>query len=1155
MPKKPFIIKNLSVKKMPGFSRGVGEFNDLSPNINIIAGPNASGKSSVARLIRNLIWKVRDVGVTAGCSVDIDNTGWQVNAEQGNIRIQREGVDDEFKGIPPAESSGRYMLALHELIMADEAGLAKLIVKESIGGFDLEDAANKLGYSSSIKPTTIREYQEFVKAGRKYRETEQKHRELKQAEESLQDLLKERSRARDAVTKREFYTCVRDYLDAKLKFETISALHREFSPALETMTGEEDEAIENLGQEIREAAGGRDSADSEISRNRGIMSGLNLPPEGVDQAVPAEMESRVVAMERLGSEIREADRKIAELQSAAGEALKAIGGDDLAANWEGITLGDVSGLDRYLQKLHQASSERQFFETRRSALGELINGKEYADPEELRQGIRTLANWLQERKDVRGIPVSLVFTLTIAAVISGILAWIFGVYGLFFLPVPVIMGIFAYRRKPPGENIRESDYKKTGLKEIREWTVVEVSETLGNLMDELQEALQGEKIRREIESLNGPLREAEETLAHLRKQGDQWREKLKAIPEIPEEELKNYSGLYWYLKHVLNWHGDNSEALALRAGRDELYGQFTGNLERFNELSSAYGAGVADDAVTARAVYEGFREKTGTWKDCQNEIRRQTGIFETSQKQIEKSEGKLRDIYNRLGVEPGNMAMVRELTGQLERFAKVKQELYAARQNLAEKEKLLQGYSQYDKEIDPALVLTPDQVKEKIDTFAVEAGKLEEINRKITETETRINSVKQGHDLEENLADIDNARNRLEMVYEKNLSSVTGKLLTDHLRNEVKYQNRPALFKRANELFVKITGGRYKLIIDDKGEASFKGFDTALELGLDLDELSTGTRIQLLLAVRLAFIETQESLLAIPLLADELLANSDDIRAGAIIEALAEISKEGRQVFYFTAQGDEVDKWRYLLEGRQDVSLRVAEISEPGTTAGKPGSGRQVSGVPAFEFVHNIPLPENMDYNEYGELIGVPGFDILEDEVTGLHLWYLLDSSSLLYNCLSAGIRFWGQMETYTGHGGKIDGLDEKLFRKLDHRMKLLRRFRELYSTGRPRPIDRGVLEASGAVSPAFLDAVTKQMSALGNNPGELIHALRTGKVPRFQQAKTDELEQYLLGHDYIDGSAPLGKDEILVLLGAYLSNLEIDRAEAEKFINRVFRV
>jgi len=68
--------------------------------------------------------------------------------------------------------------------------------------------------------------------------------------------------------------------------------------------------------------------------------------------------------------------------------------------------------------------------------------------------------------------------------------------------------------------------------------------------------------------------------------------------------------------------------------------------------------------------------------------------------------------------------------------------------------------------------------------------------------------------------------------------------------------SRPDVFERAREILTTITRGRYRLDFDE-AEAEFRVFDETKE-GLALDELSSGTRVQVLLAVRIAFVEQQE---------------------------------------------------------------------------------------------------------------------------------------------------------------------------------------------------------------------------------------------------------------------------------------------------------
>ena len=91
----------------------------------------------------------------------------------------------------------------------------------------------------------------------------------------------------------------------------------------------------------------------------------------------------------------------------------------------------------------------------------------------------------------------------------------------------------------------------------------------------------------------------------------------------------------------------------------------------------------------------------------------------------------------------------------------------------------------------------------------------------------------------------------LEQNYLSTISSITGDLIVNSLKKKTQEHSSSKVFKRANELFNKITRGHYELILDDKEGASFRAKDTILNQGQPLDHLSSGTRIQLLIAVRL----------------------------------------------------------------------------------------------------------------------------------------------------------------------------------------------------------------------------------------------------------------------------------------------------------------
>jgi hypothetical protein len=1146
MQKVPFIIRDLSIHKMPGFPRGMEAYRDLAPNINIIAGPNGSGKSSTARIIQDLIWRGRVEGLQAESSVVIGGTPWEIKIDAGRKKVQREGADDEITGIPSPDASRRYMLAMHDLVIANETDLARQIMRESVGGYDLDEAQIKLGYGSAIKNKSATEYRNFSDAEKKYRETEKKQLELKQQEEMLQDLFREREKAEDARKRLDFYGKVEQFLEANLNYARLSDRFGKFPAELAKMTGDEYQQIVNLETEISDCRGEADNAEIIAAGNRERLSLLGLPAGGIDPVVTGELATRVRELERLERDIGEISRKIEEFRVKAAEAIKSIGENPDTTGWDGLRLDDVGNLGRLLQKYHQCLSEKQFYETSYKALSPGNEDGAESDSETIKEGIKILSNWLQEKKSVTGVPKIWVAVLTLAGIASGVLVYLTGLWGL--LPVTVA-GIIAWMAKPgSGNDLRRKDYEKTGLRQPRDWETEDVAGIMELLISELARAERDEQAAQSMELCRDRLAEAEQRLGQVNKQREQMLERLKSIPGIPREDLKSYDGLYWFLVHAAHWQKYNAEFLALTGGRDEATRQKNENLGKFNDLAARHNAAAVRDAAGANAVLNKLIDDITVWKDCRSAIERQNDIIREKKKQMERAAARLREIYEKIGIEQGHKERVRELALRLEEFGGVRNDRFAAEITLSDRKKIMESHSLF-KENGNIQTLTPDEVPGMIAAFAEQAEKRDRIKEEITRIETNISNVRQCHDLEEALSEKGRASEGLEDLFERNLASVTGQLLVDHLRKESREQNRPKVFKRANVLFNRITQGRYELILDEKAEPSFRAYDTVQRLGQELDELSTGTRIQLLMSLRLAFIETQESALMLPVLADELLANSDDTRAGAIIEALVEISRDGRQVFYFTAQGDEVARWQSFLKTRTGVSSKIIELAGRDNESSVLNHALQSFG--SIDLTRNIPLPDGAGRRAYKKILAVPPFNLMEDPASRLHLWYLVDDNQLLYNCLKRGITYWGQLESFLV-AGRLEGFDAALTGKLEKKVRLLDRFCELYRKGRSRQVDREIIKRSGAVSANHIDGVTEKLTLLGNDPEKLIQALRNREVYRFKELKTDELEQYLIAGGFINRQEPLPPGDFLLQINAYLSTLDLDPSEGDAFLKGI---
>ncbi|MFW5972336.1 MAG: ATP-binding protein, partial [Bacillota bacterium] len=310
------------------------------------------------------------------------------------------------------------------------------------------------------------------------------------------------------------------------------------------------------------------------------------------------------------------------------------------------------------------------------------------------------------------------------------------------------------------------------------------------------------------------------------------------------------------------------------------------------------------------------------------------------------------------------------------------------------------------------------------------------------------------------------------------------------------------------------------------------------------------TRIQLLMAVRMAFIEQEENELALPLFLDETLANSDEQRARAIIESVIELARRGRQCFYFTAQLDEVQKWLSILEDESDLEAKVINL---GKNQDKSRSVFTIDPVDIPE-LDIVPSTVACTHEEYQDKIDVPNFNPRKG-AGEIHLWYLVDDLELLEVLLKKGVSKWGQLKTLL-QIGRLDFIPEDksgILTEISMLGESLEEFVRSWKVGRGKPVDRNALVRSDAVSSTFIDEVTELAREVGGDAEILISKLREGAVANFRSNKTDQLEQYFREEKYIDNQDILSEEDIYLRMISRISgDSELSGQKVVELLKRI---
>ena len=328
------------------------------------------------------------------------------------------------------------------------------------------------------------------------------------------------------------------------------------------------------------------------------------------------------------------------------------------------------------------------------------------------------------------------------------------------------------------------------------------------------------------------------------------------------------------------------------------------------------------------------------------------------------------------------------------------------------------------------------------------------------------------------------------------------------------------MFRRARaKFFASITDDRYELDFDLRVPA-FQARDTVTGLVLELDELSSGTRVQLLLAVRVAFVEEQEQGPRLPIFLDETLANSDETRARAVMSAAVRLARGGRQVFYFTARNWEVARWREVLDQEREAEYRIIDL---GLLLGLEQPELPETPEPLPE----IPDPGDMDIEEYGRLIRAPGFDPTVEEIGATHIWHMADDPRLVRDLLRLRLDRWGQVQSLIRRGvPDALAMHRDALARAEAAARLLAEAARLRCIGLSRPVSRTDLDAGG-VSGRFIDEVDLLADEVNRDPHRLVASLEEGRISGFRKRKIDQLREHLLDQDLLDERPPMTAEEI----------------------------
>lgn len=1156
-------IRKLHIYKMPGFPRGLKEFARMANNVNVIAGPNGSGKSSTARVIQKLIWwKGKTTGYQVEAEIDVQEEQNKIEIEsQSYTRTNRQKkTHDDFSHISPAEFSNQYMLALHDLVKDNDDNLANIIAREVNGGVDLRLASDKLGYKSNQPNAGHTHYKEYDNANNLFHELEKEQAGIIKEEENISELEEEKKQSEKASKLKDLFEKALRHLQSKEYFDSINIRMKQFPLSLSKMKEGDLKSLDNQERQIREIDMSLMESANIVEANREKISKLRIPH---DEEMPEEhfyeLEERIDNLKDLNQRIIACEKEIRQQQLIKDNAGKCFNADDTEKEFSclrNLKLEQIRNLDEFVRIANDAAGShrnllgiKEQLEKERAGIESKITGNFPTD--DLIKGIDILSDWLKGKQPTSDNSRFL-WLLPLWGIISVLSGFYGGLTGIVIVVVLSLCAIpvlsISQKRMNHIRNIeldiRVADYQKLNLPLPQTWESEAIATKIQELLEETRLLIYKTHLENKIDLVSSDIEKSQIKCDEINSKYREYKHSIGSLPESLDRLTDNYNSFYVFLVNALKWQEAVDGLEKTEMEKQTLTDHFHQQLGEINRLLLSMNYPPMDTPEQVSSGLQKILKEKEIRKDALNEIAAQNTNNILREKEKVNCKEVLREIYDRLEIKDEQKNEVIRLNDQFADYREVCEQLNQEQGNLNANLKLLQEHSLFEEYKDAFSTMSLDELQTKIKEYTIQAEKQKELFQALADIRAKVKEKKNRYDIEVALGKKEEALSRLDNLLKVTVKSATGGMIISNLHDEISLNNENVIFKQANKILGAITKGRYSLTLREGIQPEFMARDNVLNQVQPLTEISTGTRVQLLLAIRLAYIESQENAVKLPLLADELLANSDDERSEAIIKSLIEISRN-RQLFYFTAQADEVEKWKYYMRDYPGLDLEIIPLGNKFVEYDK-----NAPAIQPVTLLQEICPPEGFNHQNYKGQIGVAPFDLLEQSTPEIHLWYLIEDIDLLYTCLRHGFYQWGQLTSFLENTGKMPGLDEDALRNLKHKILIFERLKELCSYGHSRKINRDILVESGAVSDLFLDKMSELLMSNNYNPADFLESLDAGVIKGFRMNKKEELRQYLLDNKYISAASPYHEDDIYIKISALISNINIDKSEAERFLN-----
>lgn len=1117
-------LLRVRVERAAGLPRGL-DVHRFGNEITLVVGPNASGKTTVARVVQAVVWPdlARRDDLVARVEWSIDGVVWSAEREGVRVTWRREASPAaEPPGLPPRELAASTLVESQDLAPPrpgeDDARLARRISMALAGGFDVAGALRELGTrhggqvgARSGARRALRE------ARRTVRDLQREQSQLADEEARLGELRERLEAHRELGGREESYRRAIELREHRAREADLVAQLRTLPAAAGRVVGDELGALAGLDDAVRGAETRIEAARAALDEATRCIDGHWMRQPLRDE-LRTLLEQRAADLRELAREVDEASDRAATARAALVRARARLGDAFAAGPDEGGSLTDdvLERIEAWLRASAELAGRRAGLDEERHLLESGSAPRASAD--DLRDAARVLRDLLGASPS-RGARL-VVLASSLAAFAASVAALALderAAWGALVAAAlaSLVASLSSWERRSKLRDAR-ARLRSRGLSPPDAWTREAIEKQVAELDRQVVEAERAEDAKRRLAALVA-------RLDALAEEGQRLDAQARELAETTGVDVLasgvRSAELARHLANLADARAASEEA----DGRLDVLETRFANDERalVDALASAEASAPAtpeddDESAWQRARALGRRverlaqddDTLRRWSTEREDARRE---LESVERERTRTVAERRRLFERAGLEDGDRDGLSDAVRAHGRHVELQESLLRVRGAIASEEAYLGE--------DVSLAELEDVELTRRREEAVSArDAANELAETITRIETQVDRARGRRALEHALAEEDAQRAAFEAEREAALSACAQGWLLRRAHDEHVARDQPAVLREAKRLFAVFTKDRFELGIEaGAGETPrFHAIDVSNGRRVSIAELSTGTRTQLLLAARLAFLEASEGERRLPVFLDEVLGYSDPERFRAVVESLRAVAREGRQIVYLTCQPSDVAAWRSIL-GASDSGLEIVEL----------GRVEQAFEADASLLPRPVPSADGLTPDEYARRVGVPAFDP-HAGVGSMHLFHLLrDRLDLLERLLRSGIETLGQWGSVAARGAGARYAGERDARRLDARTVVAEDVVRAWSIGRPPPVPRALLAEAG-VSETFEEEVAALLAELDGDGSALVAALGEGRVKGYRKAKIDELRDALRARGHLDDRQPPSVEAIV---------------------------